>query len=222
MGAAARAPSRRGSRSTAPRHLTAASRGPSWPPCSGAHLCARGNSSSSRIVCLPVLRVALRAFSVLRPKGLAAKPHCPGLRLTRNPAAPRAPPPGLFAGSLAGARGAFGAPTTGGPVTTQHGHTVQCAPGATGSHARVQRPQARQRGTGNAALRPTMRGPPCRHCRASGRSSTGKAPCEGGPSPAAPGTVEPLKPGVPTVPQSPTWPDSPRGPEGIVRFMAQW
>lgn len=164
-----------GQRSSHATRQHTASRGPSWPPCSGTHLCARGNSSSSRKVCLPVLRVALRAFSVLRPMGLAASRNRPGLRLARNPAAPRAPPPGLFAGSLAGARGAFGAPTTGGPVTTQHGHTAQCAPGATGNHARVQRPQARQRGTGNAALRPTMRGPPCRHCRASGRSSTGKA-----------------------------------------------
>lgn len=208
MGASARAPSRRGSRSTAPRHLTAASRGPSWPPCSGAHLCARGNSSSSRIVCLPVLRVALRAFSVLRPMGLAAS------RIARASASPQpGGPPGPPAGFICG----FVGRRAGGVRRTNNGRAGRgaarpnssSAPGATGNHARVQRPQARQRGTGkrdqsdqNRTTVPTLPGPQTAaqenpHVRA---------------DPLRPrrnrGTVETRGSNSPTVP---TWPDSPPG-----------
>lgn len=95
------------------------------------------------------------------------------------------------------------------------------APGATGNLARVQRPQARQRGTGNAAFKPIMRGAPCRHCRAH-RPQHRKTPCEGGALSGCVGAVEPLKPGVPTVPQPQHSRIHPRGPDSIVRFMAQW
>lgn len=127
-----------------------------------------------------------------------------------QPGGPPGPPAGFICGFVGRRAGGVRRTNTGQPGRGAARPNSSSAPGATGKHARVQRLQGRRHRHGetshaNHALthRAGAAGP---HTR-----STGKAPCEGGPSPAALGAVEPLKHRVPTVPQPPTWPDSPPG-----------
>ena len=142
-----------------------------------------------------------------RLHGPPPRPHA------RRP--PCAPPPGavtenLMCGPLAGAAGGVRRTNTGQPglhaarPNSQLLRRVQ--PVTTRVCSGYRAPAAAARG--NKAFRT------CGRRRAAlprPSAAAGKAPCEGVPSPAAPGAVEPLKPRVPTVPQSPTWPDSPPG-----------
>lgn len=211
-----------GRRSSHATRLHAASREPSRPPCSGARACARGNSSSSRKERLPVLLAALRAFSVLRPMGRAARAACPGLRLARSPAAPLHPLAGLICG-LVGRRSGWRSAHK--HRTTRQGRSTakqsSAAPGATetkrvcsghrlgrarhGETARSERTAQGHRAGPAEALRPQQAKP---HVRANPlRPRWGR------------GTVETMGSNSPT---APTWPDSPKGTDSIVLFMAQW
>ena len=156
MGASARAPSRRGSQNTTPRSPNAASRGPSRPPCSGAHLCARGNAEQQpQRLFAGAPRCAPGVFGTPAhgSSGKAASPGPPPRPHARRP--PCAPSPGVLTekvmcgrvGRRSGGRSAHKNRTT--RQTRSPANQSTAAPGATGNLARVQRlqgPAAQARG----------------------------------------------------------------------------
>lgn len=169
MGAAARAPSRRGNRNS--------SRKDCMPPVGGrrsrlapVRACAPGETDTaaakSDCRCSALCSGRFRFYGTR----VSGKPGRPCLRLTPRPAAPRAPPPGSLRGSLAGARGAFGAPTPSGPANTQHGQTVAARRVQPVTTRVCSGYRAGGTGTGKQRAKSCV-GPPCRCCRPSGRSS---------------------------------------------------
>lgn len=220
-----------GQSSAQPRRLIAASRGPSWPPCSGSRLCARG-SAEQQPQCLfaGAPRCGPGVFGTTA-QGSRGKAALPGPPPHPQPGGPPGPPAGFICGFVGRRAGGVRRTHNGRPgnqaarpysaVRAGRNRNASTCAAAAG-------PAARHGGSVSGAIRT---GQPCRHCRAHSPQHR-KTPCEGGALFGCVGAVEPLKPGVPTVPQpqhsrihpgelkalSGLWPNG----HSIVRFMAQW